>query len=51
MSKLSPAAARAKYEYNKKYVDQYWERRAAKMQGITRKDEHPEETIWKKRLN
>lgn len=28
MSKLSPDAQRAKYKYNKKYVDAYWERRA-----------------------
>jgi hypothetical protein len=28
MSKLSPEAQRAKYQYNKKYVDAYWERRA-----------------------
>lgn len=28
--KLSPGAARAKYEYNKKYQDRYWERKAAK---------------------
>ena len=29
-SKLSPEAARAKYQYNKKYQQAYWERRAAK---------------------
>lgn len=28
MSKLSPEAQGAKYQYNKKYVDAYWERRA-----------------------
>lgn len=28
MSKLSTEAQRAKYQYNKKYVDAYWERRA-----------------------
>ena len=28
MSKLSPEAQKAKYQYNKKYVDSYWERRA-----------------------
>lgn len=28
MSKLSPEAQKAKYQYNKKYVDAYWERRA-----------------------
>lgn len=27
-TKLSPEARRAKYEYNKKYVDAYWERRS-----------------------
>lgn len=31
---LSPAASRARYQYNRKYVDAYWERRAAKMQAI-----------------
>ena len=29
-TKLSPEAARAKYQYNKKYQQAYWERRAAK---------------------
>ena len=28
--KLSPEAAHAKYLYNKKYQDRYWEKRAAK---------------------
>lgn len=28
--KLSPEAAREKYLYNKKYQDEYWERKAAK---------------------
>jgi hypothetical protein len=28
-TKLSPEAAHAKYEYNKKYQDRYWERKAA----------------------
>lgn len=28
--KLSPEARRARYEYNKKYVDAYWERRSRK---------------------
>ncbi len=29
-TKLSPEAARLKYQYNKKYQDAYWERKAAK---------------------
>lgn len=29
-TKLSPEAARAKYQYNKKYQQAYWERRAAR---------------------
>lgn len=28
--KLSPEARRARYEYNKKYMDAYWERRSRK---------------------
>ena len=28
-TKLSPEAARAKYEYNKKYQQRYWEKKAA----------------------
>lgn len=28
MSKLSPEAQRAKYQYNKKYQEAYWERKA-----------------------
>ena len=31
---LSPAASRAKYQYNRKYVGAYWERKAAKKQAI-----------------
>lgn len=31
--RLSPEASRAKYLYNKKYVDSYWERRA-KREGV-----------------
>lgn len=33
MGKLSPEAARAKYEYNKKYQKRYWEKKAAKQAG------------------
>lgn len=29
MSTLSPQAAKLKYEYNKKYQDRYWEKKAA----------------------
>lgn len=29
MGKLSPEAARLKYEYNKKYQERYWEKKAA----------------------
>lgn len=36
-SKLSPAAAREKYLYNRKYQDSSWERRAAKMTGTGKK--------------
>lgn len=33
--KLSPEARRAKYLYNKKYMDAYWERRARKTETET----------------
>lgn len=40
MGKLSPEAARAKYEYNKKYQNRYWEKKAAENQT-----EQDEETV------
>lgn len=37
-TKLSPEAARAKYQYNKKYQQAYWERRAAKEKAIAEQE-------------
>lgn len=38
MSKLSPEAQRAKYQYNKKYVDAYWERRARRTETTEKRE-------------
>ncbi len=41
MSKLSPEAARARYLYNKKYVNRYWERKAAEQTAAESPSELP----------
>lgn len=33
--RLSPEARRAKYQYNKKYIDAYWERRSRRVETET----------------
>lgn len=44
MGKLSPEAARAKYEYNKKYQQQYWEKKAAEKQTGSQ-SQQPDNTV------
>ena len=44
MEKLSPEAARAKYEYNKKYQQRYWEKKAAEKQAGSQPQE-PDRTV------
>lgn len=41
MGKLSPEAARAKYEYNKKYQQRYWEKKAAEKQSPSQLSDGP----------
>lgn len=44
MGKLSPEAARAKYEYNKKYQQRYWEKKAAEKQAGSQ-SQQPDNTV------
>lgn len=46
MTQLSREAARAKYLYNKKYQDRYWEKKAAD----TARSEEVEETVSVSRM-
>lgn len=49
MTQLSREAARAKYLYNKKYQDRYWEKKAAEKRPTARSEE-VEETVSVSRM-
>ena len=51
MGNLTKEASRLKYQYNKKYMDAYWNRKAEKLKEEKRKEEEDDReeirTAWK----
>lgn len=51
MGKLSPEAARLKYEYNRKYQERYWEKKAAQQQNSPKQEQDNAVSVSRKDMN